>query len=154
MEENKRQIKELIFDLADEKLYQIVISNPRNKEKIGKVKVRPVMLKGRLLFQETAYIGNQVFHENFEKEDLAQRIAEYMTEDFRQCEIEAMQERAVVLVSKKGKININRRKVCGGKDIDLSHNRTKSYILEEGRPVPFLIDLGVQTKDGKIVKAK
>lgn len=51
MEENKRQIKELIFDLADEKLYQIVISNPRNKEKIGKVKVRPVMLKGRLLFQ-------------------------------------------------------------------------------------------------------
>ena len=102
MEENKRQIKELIFDLADEKLYQIVISNPRNKEKIGKVKVRPVMLKGRLLFQETAYIGNQVFHENFEKEDLAQRIAEYMTEDFRQCEIEAMQERAVVLVSKKG----------------------------------------------------
>ena len=35
MEENKRQIKELIFDLADEKLYQIVISNPRNKEKIG-----------------------------------------------------------------------------------------------------------------------
>ena len=38
--------------------------------------------------------------------------------------------------------------------IDLSHNRAKKYILEEGQKVDFLVDLGVQTQDGKIVKAK
>ena len=37
---------------------------------------------------------------------------------------------------------------------ELSHNRSKKYILEEGIPVGFLIDLGVMTKDGKIVHAK
>ena len=38
--------------------------------------------------------------------------------------------------------------------MQMSHNRAKHYILEEGRPVPFLIDLGVQTKDGKIVHSR
>ena len=30
----------------------------------------------------------------------------------------------------------------------------KQYILEEGQPIDFLVGLGVQTKDGKVVKAK
>lgn len=37
---------------------------------------------------------------------------------------------------------------------DLAHNRRKHYILEEGRAVPFLKDLGVMTEDGKIVRTK
>ena len=37
---------------------------------------------------------------------------------------------------------------------DLSHNRKKHYILEEGIPVPFLVDLGVMTGEGKIVRTK
>ena len=36
----------------------------------------------------------------------------------------------------------------------LTHNRRKRYILEEGRPVPFLKDLGVMTADGKIVNSR
>jgi SAM-dependent methyltransferase len=36
----------------------------------------------------------------------------------------------------------------------LSHNRKKRYILEEGMKVDFLIDLGVMTKEGKIVRTK
>lgn len=34
----------------------------------------------------------------------------------------------------------------------LSHNRKKQYILEENVPVGFLIDLGVQTPQGKIIR--
>lgn len=154
MDENRQQVEELLRDTVGEELYQIVISNPRNREKIGKVKIRPVMLKGNLLFQETAYVGDQVFHGNFEKDGIMERIAGYLEEDFKQCEIETVKERATVLISKRGRVNITRKKVCQKKEIDLSHNRTKTYILEEGRPAPFLIDLGVQTQEGKIVKAK
>ena len=39
-------------------------------------------------------------------------------------------------------------------EADRTHNRTKNYILEEGRPVPFLQDLGVMTEDGKIVRSR
>ena len=72
MEDGRRRVTELVREMADERLYQIIVSNPRDREKIAKVKIRPVMLKGNLLFQETAYVGNQVFHRNFEKEALAQ----------------------------------------------------------------------------------
>ena len=36
----------------------------------------------------------------------------------------------------------------------LSHNRTKKYVLQEGVPVPFLVDLGVMTAEGKVVKSR
>lgn len=159
-----KPIEELLDRAVNEELIQIIISNARNKEKITKVKVRPVLLKGKLLFQETAYIGTQVFHENYEKETLIQRVVSYLSGDFRQCEVESENGKAAVLVSKKGKITITEKKYKGNgkssngsndkKKADLSHNRIKTYILEEGKPVPFLIDLGVQTKDGRIVKSR
>jgi len=40
------------------------------------------------------------------------------------------------------------------KEMKLVHNRKKKYIIEEDRPVPFLIDLGVMSKNGKIIHAK
>ncbi|MDE5598172.1 MAG: SAM-dependent methyltransferase, partial [Lachnospiraceae bacterium] len=35
-----------------------------------------------------------------------------------------------------------------------SHNRIKNYILKELIQVPFLIDLGVQTADGRIIRSR
>lgn len=35
-----------------------------------------------------------------------------------------------------------------------AHNRVKQYILKEGVPVPFLIDLGVMNEQGKIIHAR
>ena len=51
IDENRQQVEDLLRDTLSGELYQIVMSNPRNREKIGKVKIRPVMLKGNLLFQ-------------------------------------------------------------------------------------------------------
>lgn len=147
-------MEELLQEAIGEGLYQIILSNPTDKENMSKVKIRPVILQDRLCFQVTTYIGAQVFHENSDKEALIVRIMTHMSENFRQCEIETTQIKATVLVSKKGKITINKKAAAGQKKIDLSHNRAKTYILEEGRVVPFLVDLGVQTLDGKIVKSR
>jgi SAM-dependent methyltransferase len=58
-------------------------------------------------------------------------------------------------VSKKGKVTIQKKASKGSvRPVELSHNRSKKYILEEGIPVPFLQDLGVMTKDGKIVHSR
>lgn len=154
-QENICPLRQLLNEAVGEGLYHIILSNARDREKLTKARFRPVMLKNKLCFQETLYIGTQVFHDNFNKEEAVERVTAYIQEDFRQCEIETVNMKATVLVSKKGKITVNKKNTAAGsRNIDLSHNRTKTYILEEGKPVPFLIDLGVQTKEGKIVKSR
>ena len=131
-----------------------VLSNPRDKEDIIKVKVRPLEKKGNLLFQFEAYTAKQAFHRNLEKEDAKAQFAEY-AEQFRQMQIETVSDIYTVLISKKGKITVKRKQRREkAQAADLSHNRKKQYILEEGIPVPFLRDLGVMTEDGKIVRTK
>lgn len=153
MEELRGKLAEVLSD----RLYQIIISNPRSKTDILKIKVRPVMVKGEVVFQETLWKGPQVFHKNRTKEEMLEKIAGYMEADFKQLEAWSMDGKMHVLVGKKGTVTIKDQKAKDtGTDRmpDMSHNRTKRYILEEGRAVPFLADLGVQTKEGKIVHAR
>lgn len=155
------QLGILLQDTVDSRLYQIVLSNPRKKDGAFKIKIRPVMLKGRLVFQETVYKGTKVFHENYECGDLIAHIENMLHDEFKQCEIEHRTCKAVILVSKKGKMTVKRKQIDAAETekesagrLQMTHNRVKRYILEEGIPVPFLVDLGVQTKEGRIVHAR
>ena len=131
-----------------------IISNPREKGGIVKIKIRPVEHKDNILYQCEEHRNNQVFHHNLNEEEAAGYIENAMQE-FKQMQMETRKFRYQVLVSKKGKMTIQRRLQTGKfKEIDLSHNRKKHYILEEGKAVPFLQDLGVMTKDGEIVRTK
>lgn len=156
------QLKVLLQDTVDGGLYQIILSNPRNRGEscAAKVKIRPVMIREKLLFQETVYQGTKVFHENYDASVIISRVEERLAQEFRQCEVEHRTCRAVVLVSKKGKMTVSRKQTVQGgiqaeaDRLQMSHNRVKHYILEEGKPVPFLMDLGVQTADGRIVRSR
>jgi SAM-dependent methyltransferase len=119
------------------------------------VKIRPVLLKEQLNFQVTEYKGKQVFHENMEKQSVEEYIITQMSDFFGQMVLESTTKTVNVLVSKKGTVTIKQKvQKKEVKPQELSHNRKKRYILEEGVAVPFLVDLGVQTKDGMIVKAR
>lgn len=151
------ELRDKLEDFLSERLYQVIISNPRKRDGALKVKIRPIMIKGKLYFQESVSRGTQVFHENYEKDGMLERLLDYMREEFRQLEAQSMDGRIHVLISKKGKVTIKLQKAAVQASSimpDMSHNRTKQYILKEGVPVPFLIDLGVQTRDGIIIKSK
>ena len=154
--EEMEKIRELIVEALTKDLQQIILSNAVDKQKETKIKVRPIMIKGELLFQCTKTLGPKELHENFGVSPAVDFLFTKIQEQFRQVEVDTDTWRAVILISKKGKVTINKKKKQPQAIIkkDLSHNRTKQYILEEGTPVDFLIDLGVQTKEGKIVKAK
>ena len=146
-------IRELCEEYIGKELYQIIISNPQKTSNISKVKIRPVMLKEAIVFQVTEYKGAQVFHENYEKPSLIEKIEMYLKEQFKQMELTSTSIQATVLISKKGKITIKKKQIQNEIKADLSHNKAKKYILQEGTLVPFLVDLGVQTKEGKIVRS-
>ena len=147
------KVRELCRKQLGKELYQIIISNPKGQKEIIKVKIRPTIIKEELLYQISEWKNNQIFHKNMDKEQTVEKVAEYLEQDFSQMELTSKTVQATVLVSKKGKVTLKEKQITAGKEIDLSHNKIKKYILQEGTPVPFLIDLGVQTREGKIVKS-
>lgn len=148
------ELRKMLQDNLSEEFLASVLSNPRDKAQAAKVKVRAVKKNGQSLFQIEVFRNNQVFHENLDAESAAGRLMEYM-ENFRQMQLETSTMLYTALVSKKGKVTIKKKHNASPKAVEaFSHNRKKHYILEEGEPVPFLIDLGVMTKEGKVVQSK
>ena len=150
------ELEKLLNELINEKLYQIVLSNPRTSDDVSakKIKIRPVMLKNELEYQKTSYVGTKVLHTNHSKEQVITQVLDSIQNDFKQMLLENVEGTVTVLVSKKGKMTIKRSQARKEAAPVLLHNREKKYLLEPGTVVPFLVDLGVQTKEGKIVNSK
>ena len=147
-------LKLLLQENLNQEFLAAVLSAPRDKSGVEKVKVRPLLKRGELVFQLESFCNRQAFHENLSAEEAADRIFEYM-QNMKQMQMETKQWNYTVLVSKKGKLTIKRKAQKNpNKQADMNHNRKKQYILEEGTMVPFLRDLGVMTEEGKIVRTK
>ena len=147
-------LKLLLQENLDQEFLAAVLSAPRDKSGVEKVKVRPLLKRGELVFQLESFCNRQAFHENLSAEEAADRIFEYM-QNMKQMQMETKQWNYTVLVSKKGKLTIKRKAQKNpNKQADMNHNRKKQYILEEGTMIPFLRDLGVMTEEGKIVRTK
>ena len=153
------ELRALIQESLTGELYQMTAGGPRKKDGDVRLRVRPVMLRDRLLFQLESFRGNQVFHRNLTEEEAGEAVLEAMA-DFRQLSVKTRRFEAEAMVSKKGKVTVRRRESAPAPlrnvpdALRMAHNRKKKYILEEGKPVPFLIDLGVQTEDGRTVKSR
>ena len=148
------ELSKLLQENLNIEFISATLSNPKKKDDVQKVKIRPVLKKEVLYFQFESFRNNQAFHENVEEKKACEILLEYMG-NMRQMQMETQRADYTVLVSKKGKVTIKSKIKKGGKKkIDMSHDRKKKYVLEEGVPVPFLQDLGVMTQDGKIVRAK
>lgn len=146
-------LQEVLTQIFNRDFIQGIISNPNKKEGILRIKVRPVQQKGELRFQFESFTKTQAFHENLSAMDACEKAIQSAAE-FRQMQFMTKQLCLNVLVSKKGKITIQKKQQTSERKVDsLDHNRSKKYILKEGIPVPFLQDLGVMTEDGKVVKS-
>lgn len=148
------QIEELLKRVLTSLLVDMVISGARGGGDFIKIKVRPVMIRDSLYFQVSRYTDKQVFHENMTAEDALETLSGWILHDFRQAQIRMQDEMVTVLVSKKGKATVKSKKAACIEIQNLEHNRKKQYIIEEGAAVPFMIDLGVMTESGKIIRTR
>ena len=148
------QIEELLKRVLTSLLIDMVISGARGGGDFIKIKVRPVMIRDSLYFQVSRYTDKQVFHENMTAEDALETLSGWILHDFRQAQIRMQDEMVTVLVSKKGKATVKSKKAACIETQNLEHNRKKQYIIEEGTAVPFMIDLGVMTESGKIIRTR
>lgn len=154
------KMRKIVGQMLNGDLEQMILSNSKDTARASKVKIRPVLIKNELLFQETLYRGTQVFHENFSKDQMEERILSNMEQLFGQAQFKGRSEdgligEGTILVSKKGTVTIKTKKATEKKDnSELTHNRTKQYILQDGAPIDFLVGLGVMTPEGMVKKER
>lgn len=168
MEEKDRgALRKVLEEFLDEGLEQLILSNPADRKSLSRVRVRPVLLRGKLTFQAEEQRGAQAFHRNLSAEETAGYVEEMLDGIMRQMELSSIKGTAHALVSRKGRVTVKtKRRQAAGRcpaadeggaapiRAVLSHNRKKKYVLEEGVPVPFLVDLGVMTESGQVVRSR
>ena len=115
------------------------------------------------LYEAEFFTQKQSFRKHFSEDELNTFIEENAGSTFKAVVVKTESEEITTLSNRHGEIKTLRRKLKSGereknlsaiKTKNESHNRSKNYLLKEGMPVPFLIELGVMTKDGKVVAAK
>ncbi len=164
----KETLESMLDYFINQSLIQLILSNPTDRERILKVKLRPVMLKETLVYQAEEFVGAQAFHKNLTEDEAKAYISERLARDFKQAELLSSLGNATVLVGKKGTMTVKAKRKLPQEGLDpsegtritaslsgaLMHNRKKQYVLPEGIPVPFLVDLGVMTAEGAVVRTR
>ncbi|MCH1984442.1 SAM-dependent methyltransferase [Ruminococcus sp. OA3] len=147
------ELEKLLMEYVNIDLNQMILSKARGKQTVSKVRIRPVLLKEELFFQMTCTEGAKELHSNCSQEDTIDAVLKWMEEQFGQLQLHARTADVTALVSKKGKLTVKCKKhtPVQQQNRNLAHNRVKDYILPAGRPVDFLVDLGVMKPDGQIV---
>ena len=137
---------------------RIIISNKRKKDQeFEKIVITPVTIKNEPRYQAEKFTKTQAFHDNLLPDEVSDYILARLSEDFRQADINGSTTNFNIKLSKKEKVMMSRsRKKQGKPDSSVpvaSHDRKKKRLIEEGTVVAPLIDMGIFTKEGKIVKS-
>jgi len=135
---------------------RMIISNPRLKSTpYKKITLTLKNVKNLEVYQAEKFTAKQVFHENFSCGQLADKLSVFI-EDYRQIDAFAGDKVYTIKISKSGKIFFgegkNQINPTDNKAPE-THNRKKNYLLEEGMMIEPLVDLGVFTKEGKVVNS-
>ncbi|GAB6992438.1 class I SAM-dependent methyltransferase [Paenibacillus pini] len=140
---------------AEASLISATLSQLRKKEgaTYTKVQIKPVEIKKQLQYQFAYYYSNKVVHENISPVQAEITLNELFQNTFRQAVICTPEADYQILISKKYKVSIL-TKTATKTAADLAHNRKKQYVLEEGQPIPFLVELGIMNEDGKVLTRK
>ncbi|WP_195263514.1 SAM-dependent methyltransferase [Clostridium sp. 1001275B_160808_H3] len=149
-------LKNAIYEMLEEEILKIVISNKANKE-IEYNKISFLLKennKGKKYYQIEKFTDKQVFHENIEINQLEKALFEIVNENYKQLSAWSNETSFDLKISKKGKVFLGKKKSNNSNLSNKSHNKEKNYILKEGMIIEPLIDLGVFTKEGKVINSK
>lgn len=144
----EKELDQVIKETINDKIIKIVLSNPKSS-KFKKITIA----KKEKGYQAEKLTDTQAFHENLENNQLALFCYQYMEDSFKQLNAWDKEIEYSIKISKKGKVFVNKSNSSASIKSTNTNNRQKSYYLEEGTIIPPLVDMGVFTKDGKIIKS-
>lgn len=147
-------LKEALKDVFKNEIVKIVISNKIKKdEKYNKIVINLKENNKTKFYQIEKFTDKQVFHENIKINEINKKISELIL-GYKQMTAWSNKEIFDLKISKKGKIFLGKKKNNNSKIATNGHNKEKNYILKEGMKIEPLIDLGIFTKEGKVINSK
>ena len=141
------ELRSIIESIVGEGVIKLTASKPVSGAKYKKTTVAKTD-KGYFAEQFT---DKQAFHKNIENDGLGAFLTD-IAENFLQFNIWTADTEHIVLVSKKGKVSYKRKRTENA-PVKKEHNRKKQYLIEEGTVVPPLVDMGIFTPEGKVVRS-
>ena len=143
--------------MLPENAYKIILSKPTKKHLCGREYIRVDIVGNGDKFQASMFTSTQVFHENFDKLDLKNFVDRLFGVSFLQCTAWDGTREYSARFTKKGKIltssRVSSKQPKPGSFAEGSFDRQKNHIIKEGDRVPALVDMGVFTKDYKVVSS-
>lgn len=133
-------------------ILKITASNPVKNCGYFRMVLRPVKVKNTLCFQAEKYKGTQVFHENIPFEALSDWLESNVVAKYKQVCV-VLRDKDVTYLFSNGKTKRLEKATDSKRDVATDNNRQKKYILNEGDSIPALVDLGIFTRDGKVVNS-
>jgi SAM-dependent methyltransferase len=132
---------------------RFILSKPVSKSELY---IKCTLEQRTGFWQLTRYTQKQAFHENIPSEDLLQALENTIQDHYLQVNAFSLEREHCILLSKKGTCTY-RETVMPAESraaaVREEHNRKKQYILEEGKPIAPLVDMGVFTREGKVVRS-
>ncbi len=146
------ELRECIYKIFENNITKMVISKPVSKQAEFK-KITVNLLKD--CYQIAKFTEKQVFHENVKPDLIAERIAELTVGSYMQLNAWSESKEFSASVTKKGKLFYKAKNISAAANtVKQEHNRQKQYIIPEGEIIEPLIDMGIFTKEGKVVNSK
>lgn len=135
---------------------KIILSNKIDKSfAYNKSVVVPIQLRGRPGWQMTLYTDKQAFQENFTTvSQMTARVQELFEHKYKQLNFFGATEDIELKIGKRGKTIVSKHRHAAVSVSSSEHNRNKKYLINENDRILPLIDMGVMTNDGKIVRSQ
>ncbi len=149
------ELKKAIAEIIKEDIIKLVISNKiNNSVEYNKITFILKENNNKKYYQIEKFTDKQVFHENIDTDILEKKVLEYTSSNYKQISAWSNTVTFDLKISKKGKVLVSKKKSDNVKLANKDHNKGKNYILKEGMIIEPLIDLGIFTKEGKVVNSK
>ena len=124
----------------------------RQGQRSSKLKLRPIALKGGIQLQAEFQFGPRTFHQQYPLTPDAPPLAKGLR-DFSEGTIFTNRGDYQFYWTSADLCRITERAPTKARE-SLAHNRQKSYLLAEGEPIPFLVELGVMDTSGRVYPKK
>lgn len=135
-------------------LKKAVFSQPVLSEIPSKIILRPVFLRGEIYYQLERFSGGKAFHENLREESVLRTVSEELDGKYRQVLIQTDTQSAQYCLRRNGGYKRSTSPAVPRPGGAMTHNRVKEYILSEGEDIPAMVELGVFTKDFRVVASR